>query len=317
LSKARNRRCTAGPKRTTSASPARRKRFAANKRGFAKRVDDEWIVKGEQPSKGNRPERESEFAKRGADHPIARRRRAEKAQADTARQVANQAERQAAADRRTAAERSRRQQAELAAAELSRRQAEIAAAERSRRQAELAAAEAERQAAADRHTAAERSRRQQAELAAAEAERVRRRHDAEEAERLRKSYAAPPPQFDAELAFARANAVEEAAKWRVSSTSPIDSARRRAEREEAELAQRVKAARGSVMPAVKLDKTGRRRKAQGWVGWFLLLFVASLISIANAPHGYPPQIAVVGFFAGLLGLIACGLCLLPVEPGGR
>jgi hypothetical protein len=48
-----------------------------------------------------------------------------------------------------------------------------------------------------------------------------------------------------------------------------------------------------------------------------LLFVASLISIANAPHGHPPQIAVVGFFAGFIGLVACGLYIRPAEPGGR
>jgi hypothetical protein len=255
-----------------------------------KTIDDEWIVKGELPSKDNRRERDWEFGNRWADHPIARRQRAEQAQADAARQAANQAERQAAADRHTAAERQ-------AAAEAERRR---------RQEAARQAAEAERQAAADRHTATERQ-------AAAEAERVR------------KSFAAPPPQRDAELAFARANAVEEAAKWgaspaakwRVSPTSPTDLARLRAEREEAELARRVKAARGSVIPAVKLDKAERWRKAQGWVAGFLLLFVASLIGFANAPHGRPPQIAVIGFFVGFIGLAACGLYIRPAEPGGR
>jgi hypothetical protein len=290
-----------------------------------KTIDDEWIVKGELPSKDNRRERDWEFGNRWADHPIARRQRAEQAQADAARQAANQAERQAAADRHTAAERQ-------AAAEAERRR---------RQEAARQAAEAERQAAADRHTAAERQaaaeaerrRRQEAARQAAEAERqaaadrhtATERQAAAEAERVRKSFAAPPPQRDAELAFARANAVEEAAKWgaspaakwRVSPTSPTDLARLRAEREEAELARRVKAARGSVIPAVKLDKAERWRKAQGWVAGFLLLFVASLIGFANAPHGRPPQIAVIGFFVGFIGLAACGLYIRPAEPGGR
>ena len=76
------------------------------------------------------------------------------------------------------------------------------------------------------------------------------------------------------------------------------------------LAWRLKAARGSVMRAVKLDKAERWRKAQGWVAGFLLLLAASLISI-RAPHGHPPQIAVIGFFVGFIGLAACGLYIRP------
>ena len=81
-----------------------------------KTIDDEWIVRGELPSRDNRRERDEEFGSRWADHPIACRQRAEQARADAARQVANQAERQAAADRQTAAERSRLQDAERQAA---------------------------------------------------------------------------------------------------------------------------------------------------------------------------------------------------------